>query len=84
MRQRNGINIPLENELGHKDLYPLYYGYENCLPGKSFGPAVREKYLIHYIVSGSGVFYRGGTAYPASLAINTGLEFINLFDMIEK
>ncbi len=64
MRQKNGINIPLENELGHKDLYPLYYGYENCLPGKSFGPAVREKYLIHYIVSGSGVFYRGGTAYP--------------------
>lgn len=26
----------------------------------------------------------GGTAYTASLAIKKGLEFINLFDMIEK
>lgn len=58
------VHIPLENKLGHKDLYPLYYGHERCLPGKSFGPAVREKYLLHYIVSGAGVFYRNGVAYP--------------------
>ena len=32
------------------------YGYEECLPQKSFGPAIRGHYLFHYIFKGSGVF----------------------------
>ena len=35
---------------------------------------------VAYLCSSQG----GGTAYTASLAIKKGLEFINLFDMIEK
>ncbi len=61
---RNTGDIPFENRLGHKDLYPLFYGSEKCLPGKAFGPAVRSHYIIHYVVEGCGVLYAGGKEYP--------------------
>lgn len=39
------------------DLIIYQYGYEKCLPGHSFGPALRSHYLLHYVISGKG-FYR--------------------------
>ncbi len=38
----------------YKDICPLFSGYEKCLSGKSFGPAIRDYCLIHYIISGKG------------------------------
>ena len=32
-------------------------GYENCRPRHSYGPAVRDHYLIHFVVDGCGKFY---------------------------
>ena len=32
------------------------YGYEECLPQKSFGPAIRDHHLFHYIFKGRGIF----------------------------
>ena len=31
-------------------------GFENTVPGKSVGPCVRSKYVIHYVLGGRGRF----------------------------
>lgn len=43
--------FPSENFI---DLGMYQYGYEQCEPGHSFGPAARNHYLFHYIISGTG------------------------------
>lgn len=43
--------FPSENFI---DLGMYQYGYEKCDPGHSFGPAARNHYLFHYIISGTG------------------------------
>jgi len=32
-------------------------GYENCRPKHSYGPAVRDHYLIHFVIDGCGKFH---------------------------
>lgn len=45
----------------------LYYcGTENCSPGHTVGPLVREYYKVHYIHSGKGVMRTGGRTYYLS------------------
>lgn len=46
-----------------KDLHFCFCGYEVCDPLHSFGPAVRANYLIHFIVSGKGIFQAGNQTY---------------------
>ena len=44
------------------DLTLYQYGYEQCEPYHTFGPAMRNHYLIHCILSGKGQYitnYRG-------------------------
>lgn len=36
------------------DLCLYQYGYEQCKPLSSFGPYIRNHYLFHYVISGSG------------------------------
>lgn len=43
--------FPNENFI---DLCMYQFGYEQCDPGHSFGPAKRNHYLFHYIISGTG------------------------------
>lgn len=44
-------------------LSPVQFGYEDCAPSHHFGPAVRDFWLLHYVVSGSGIFEREGERY---------------------
>ncbi|MDQ0058949.1 AraC family transcriptional regulator [Paenibacillus harenae] len=45
------------------DIYPMQYGEQQCDNGYSFGPAVRNFYLIHYIYSGQGELHINNKAY---------------------
>ena len=41
-------------------------GYQQCSGGHSWGPAVRDHYLIHLVVSGKGVYTVDGQDYKLS------------------
>ena len=44
-------------------LYVYHSGYQKCKENHCYGPAVRDHYLIHYILSGSGTYYVGEKSY---------------------
>lgn len=46
-----------------KDINPVQAGWERCLPGHFFGPASRPFVLLHYVVSGRGMFLSGDRHY---------------------
>lgn len=48
-------DVPI-HKLRLTDLNMYQCGTQNCEPGHDYGPAVRDHYLIHYIISGSGSF----------------------------
>ncbi len=60
------------------DLNPILLGSEACACGKSFGPAVRKYVLLHYVVSGKGVFHKAGVDYP----VGAGEAFLILPDEV--
>lgn len=41
-------------------------GYEKCLPGHSYGPILRNGYLIHYILEGNGIYKARGKLFRLS------------------
>ena len=53
-------------------LYICQFGEENCYPGHRFGPAQRDHYLIHFVVSGQGTLHCDGRTW----AIRAGQGFL--------
>lgn len=49
-----------------KDINPVECGVEECVSGHSFGPYIRHFYLLHYVLSGKGKYYRDGKEYHLS------------------
>lgn len=47
----------------HTDLNMYRCGIEDCIPGHSWGPAIRDHYIIHYILEGKGCFQINGNTY---------------------
>ena len=41
----------------YMDLTLYQYGWEQCEPAHSYGPATRNHYLFHYIIKGKGVLH---------------------------
>ena len=41
---------------GLKPINPFQCGYHRCSPSHGFGPAIREHWLLHFVVSGKGIF----------------------------
>lgn len=48
-------DIPI-NRMNNTDLVMYLCGTEDCEPGHSYGPAVRDHFLIHYVLEGKGFF----------------------------
>lgn len=46
--------FPIENFI---DLSLYQFGWEQCDPSHSYGPAARNHYLFHYVISGTGILY---------------------------
>ena len=38
-------------------------GWQDCGPGHSYGPAIRDHYVIHYIIRGRGEYHADGKVY---------------------
>lgn len=49
--------------MGDRELYFYQAGWEACSGLHSFGPAIRDHYLIHYIVKGKGRYKVGNEEY---------------------
>ncbi|WDM22586.1 AraC family transcriptional regulator [Paenibacillus polymyxa] len=47
----------------HTELYLTQFGIEECIPSHFFGPAIRDHYLLHYILDGEGTFEVSGFSY---------------------
>lgn len=57
------LHMSIIPDMGYKDLNPMQFGCEDCAPSHDYGPAVRTHWLIHYVVSGSGMFRIGDKEY---------------------
>ena len=55
-----------------QSLTPVNSGEEQCKPLHYWGAGIRANYLIHYVISGSGVFYCGTQKYH----LNKGQMFV--------
>lgn len=56
----------------HTELYIIHYGSQICSPGHYYGPAVRDHYLLHYILDGQGIFKTAEQTYE----LNAGQAFL--------
>lgn len=54
------------NPIKNSDLKVYQYGYEECEPSHSYGPANRDHYLLHFISRGKGTFYSKNKSYSLS------------------
>ncbi len=54
----------LLNNQEFQEINPIQAGWERCQPGHFFGPALRPFVLLHYVVSGQGIFQTEGGSFP--------------------
>jgi AraC-like DNA-binding protein len=45
------------------DLHVVFWGKEDCVPGHSVGPGIRDVYKVHFIHGGKGHVLAGGNRY---------------------
>lgn len=60
------------------DIYMYQCGMEDCKAGHSYGPAVRDHFLIHYVLQGKGYFQIDGIIHT----INKGEGFLICPDVV--
>ncbi len=66
--------FPNENFI---DLVLYQFGWEHCDPSHSFGPASRNHYLFHYVISGTGTLYaQNSKGLSVSYSVKSGQGFM--------
>ena len=59
------------------DLGLYQFGREDCAPAHSFGPAIRNHYLFHYILGGKGTFmWQDGNGRNHTATLKAGQGFL--------
>lgn len=59
------------------DLGLYQFGWEHCEPSHSFGPAMRNHFLFHYVISGTGtLFAENSKKESISYSIKSGQGFM--------
>lgn len=59
------------------DLGLYQYGWEQCTPSHSFGPAARNHYVFHYVISGTGTLYANDSSHHShTYQIKSGQGFM--------
>lgn len=53
----------MERKTSSKELYLLSCGWERCEPLQSYGPAVRNYYMLHFVLDGEGHYYIDDKGY---------------------
>ena len=62
-RYENDVGCALVFSDRFSDITPYDAGTQRCPPLHFYGPAVRSYWLLHYVVSGKGVFVKNGETY---------------------
>ena len=67
------LNTKYTNSAGYKcleylkkaslEMYLCYCGSQVCSPGHSYGPKIRDEFLIHIVISGKGIYKVGKNSY---------------------
>ena len=55
-----------QNYTNNIELSIFNCGIERCAPGQTWGPGIRDHYLIHLVLSGKGVFEVSGRTWEVS------------------
>jgi AraC-like DNA-binding protein len=66
MKEKNMLEHFWNNPIKYSDLKVYQYGYEECAPNHSYGPANRDHFLLHFISSGKGTFRSKNKSYALS------------------
>ncbi|HIT63959.1 MAG TPA: AraC family transcriptional regulator [Candidatus Ventrimonas merdavium] len=64
----------LNNE--YFDITIYQYGYEQCVPNHTFGPGMRNHYLIHCILSGNGTYRTNDREREQEYHLHAGQAFL--------
>lgn len=57
---KNSFKVP-DKELTSLSVYNV--GYQKCTPGYQWGPGIRDHFLIHHVISGTGYYKYGQQCY---------------------
>ena len=71
------IKFSIFQNQSYVDLGLYQFGMETCEAGHSFGPAKRNHYLFHYVISGTGVLFSDNSkGHTETWHINAGEGFL--------